>query len=167
MLDMLKRKGVDEIRVTDIIEETGICKGTFYKYYKDKYDLLNSAMRHKYVDFYPNGDLTNWESKLEAILNSASKDSTILLNALRSDDVNSFRYTVDKFFFRCILQVINIKEEDLTEQDRMLILIYSDYICEILINWLEQKEKQSAQIVVSIIKKIMPVGLIELFQKQR
>ena len=40
LLQFLKTKPIDSIRVIDLIEEIGICKGTFYKYYKDKYHLL-------------------------------------------------------------------------------------------------------------------------------
>ena len=39
MEKLLKEKTIDKIRVQDIIADAGVSKATFYKYFKDKYDI--------------------------------------------------------------------------------------------------------------------------------
>ena len=41
-LNMLKRKNIDRVTVTDICEECGINRNTFYYYFKDIYDVLEA-----------------------------------------------------------------------------------------------------------------------------
>ena len=41
-LNMLKHKNIDRITVTDICEQCGINRNTFYYYFKDIYDVLNN-----------------------------------------------------------------------------------------------------------------------------
>ena len=43
-LNMLKRKNIDRVTVTDICEECGINRNTFYYYFSDIYDVLDSLI---------------------------------------------------------------------------------------------------------------------------
>ena len=43
-LNMLKRKNIDRVTVTDICEECGINRNTFYYYFSDIYDVLDSVL---------------------------------------------------------------------------------------------------------------------------
>ena len=62
LLGLLKTKSIDNIHVKDIISELGICKGTFYKYYQDKYDLVVHVFENK---FYRQLDgITTWDDFL-------------------------------------------------------------------------------------------------------
>lgn len=40
-------KGINETTIQDIVKEAGIAKGTFYLYFKDKYDLVERLRRRK------------------------------------------------------------------------------------------------------------------------
>lgn len=40
-------KGINETTIQDIAKEAGIAKGTFYLYFKDKYDLIDKLRRRK------------------------------------------------------------------------------------------------------------------------
>ena len=39
-LSLLEKKDITNIKVSKICEEAGINRGTFYRYYKNEYDLL-------------------------------------------------------------------------------------------------------------------------------
>ena len=45
--ELFTGKGVNKTSVSDIVERSGIAKGTFYLYFLDKYDLLNKLIAHK------------------------------------------------------------------------------------------------------------------------
>ena len=40
-------KGFSKTSITDIVEKAGVAKGTFYLYFKDKYDIRNKLVSHK------------------------------------------------------------------------------------------------------------------------
>lgn len=40
-------KGISKTTISDIVEAAGVAKGTFYLYFKDKYDIRNKLIAHK------------------------------------------------------------------------------------------------------------------------
>ncbi len=40
-------KGINKTSISDIVEKSGVAKGTFYLYFKDKYDIRNKLISHK------------------------------------------------------------------------------------------------------------------------
>ena len=45
--DFFTTKGFSKTSITDIVEQAGVAKGTFYLYFKDKYDIRNKLISHK------------------------------------------------------------------------------------------------------------------------
>ena len=39
--ELLKEKTIEEITIKDILEKSGLARTTFYRYFRDKYDLMN------------------------------------------------------------------------------------------------------------------------------
>src|SRR5947209_20539247 len=55
------RQGFQHARMDDIVEESGLSKGTLYWYFKSKEDIINAILRRLFT-----GDLENVESLLQA-----------------------------------------------------------------------------------------------------
>jgi AcrR family transcriptional regulator len=55
------RQGFQHARMDDIVEESGLSKGTLYWYFKSKEDIINAILRRLFT-----GELENIESLLEA-----------------------------------------------------------------------------------------------------
>ena len=45
--DFFTTKGFSKTSISDIVETAGVAKGTFYLYFKDKYDIRNKLISHK------------------------------------------------------------------------------------------------------------------------
>ena len=45
--DLFTTKGINDTAISDIVKKAGVAKGTFYLYFKDKYDLLDRIVLHK------------------------------------------------------------------------------------------------------------------------
>ena len=39
--ELFTTKGLTKTTISDIVDQAGVAKGTFYLYFKDKYDLIN------------------------------------------------------------------------------------------------------------------------------
>ncbi len=50
-------KGINKTSISDIAETSGVAKGTFYLYFKDKYDLRNMLISHKASQLFHNADV--------------------------------------------------------------------------------------------------------------
>ena len=45
--ELFTTKGLTKTSISDIVSKAGVAKGTFYLYFKDKYDLRNHLISHK------------------------------------------------------------------------------------------------------------------------
>ena len=41
--ELFTTKGTNKTTISDIVEKAGVAKGTFYLYFKDKYDIRNAG----------------------------------------------------------------------------------------------------------------------------
>jgi len=71
-------KGFSKTSISDIVNNAGVAKGTFYLYFKDKYDIRNRLVSHKSSQLFSNaiaelGDSINdipFEDKLIKIIDN-------------------------------------------------------------------------------------------------
>lgn len=52
--DFFTTKGFSKTSITDIVNQAGVAKGTFYLYFKDKYDIRNRLISHKSSQLFKN-----------------------------------------------------------------------------------------------------------------
>ena len=49
--NLFTTKGVSKTSIAEISKNAGIAKGTFYLYFKDKYDIRNKLISHETASF--------------------------------------------------------------------------------------------------------------------
>ena len=109
MSDLLKTKPLENIFVSDICQKSGVCRKTFYHYFRDKYDLatyITNSIYSKslleigeYVDDYfstlaeGNLALNNLDSTsvvvLQKFLQAWNGNKSLGKNLSESDDLNA------------------------------------------------------------------------------
>lgn len=155
LLKFLKTKSIDSIRVIDLIDEIGICKGTFYKYYQDKYSLLIRVFQKHYYDDILK-DAATWESFVNSSLNSFKGSPAVILNAFDSQDINSLRryheQLMRKYFFTG-------KSEEEEEFYGYSADVFTRYSTDIIIEWLKGRCAAPCSDLIKKMKSIMPVTL--------
>lgn len=138
--DLFTTKGINSTAISDIVENAGVAKGTFYLYFKDKYDIKNKLIAHKTNElFAAAGDalkasgIRGLEEQLifiiehvfhaltanKALLNFISKN--LVMGALRSTLLtgeNSGSDIYEKF-----LMLVDQDEHDYNDVDVMLFTI--------------------------------------------
>ena len=88
--ELFTTKGFNTTAISDIVEKAGVAKGTFYLYFKDKYDIKNKLIAHKTHELFHAANLAlaasnvqGLEEQLIFIINhviDALKDNKSLLN---------------------------------------------------------------------------------------
>lgn len=88
--ELFTTKGIAKTTISDIVERAGVAKGTFYLYFKDKYDIQNKLISHKTSElFYKaheallKAGITGFNEQIhfiiDYILTEFSKNRTLLL----------------------------------------------------------------------------------------
>ncbi|MDE7274367.1 MAG: TetR/AcrR family transcriptional regulator [Lachnospiraceae bacterium] len=82
-------KGIHKTSISDIVEDAGVAKGTFYLYFKDKYDIRNKLIAHKSGEVFRKAeraleatDITELEERviflIDNIVNQLVENKTLL-----------------------------------------------------------------------------------------
>lgn len=59
--------GIQKTTISDIVKEAGVAKGTFYLYFKDKYDIRNKLVSYKASQLFSAAIQTLEQEKIEVI----------------------------------------------------------------------------------------------------
>ena len=64
--ELFTTKGLSKTSISDIVNKAGVAKGTFYLYFKDKYDIRNKLISHKSSEIFSKAvaDLDKQKGKL-------------------------------------------------------------------------------------------------------
>ena len=73
--DLFTTKGINNTSIADIVEAAGVAKGTFYLYFKDKYDINSKLLVHKLLNFWKSlfvVDIHNKHSIVEKLIDAST-----------------------------------------------------------------------------------------------
>lgn len=87
--DLFTSKGIQKTSISDIVEKAGVAKGTFYLYFRDKYDIRNKLISHKASQLFltaydklKQSGVTDFEDQIvfmaEEILNQLENNHALL-----------------------------------------------------------------------------------------
>lgn len=64
---LFTQKGFNSTTISDIVEKAGVAKGTFYLYFRDKYDLKNKLIVHKTTELFDRANLALADSDVHGL----------------------------------------------------------------------------------------------------
>lgn len=67
--ELFANKGFAKTTISDIVERAGLAKGTFYLYFKDKYDLRDKLIVHKATQLFAESHQAVLEQSIEGFEN--------------------------------------------------------------------------------------------------
>jgi len=157
-------KGILKTSISDIVENAGVAKGTFYLYFKDKYDIRNKLISHKSSQLFRRSivslekeNITDFEDKIMFIVDN-------LINQLNGNPVllNFIAKNLSWGIFKTAL-TSPTDESDINFRD-----VYYKMICDTNIEFIEPEimlflivELVSSTCYSSILYK-EPVDLVTL-----
>ena len=88
--DLFLNQGIEKTSISDIVKKAGVAKGTFYLYFKDKYDIRNKLVSHKTGELFfrahealQDAHITQFDEQVhfivDFILTALDQDRTLLL----------------------------------------------------------------------------------------
>ncbi|WP_026508321.1 TetR/AcrR family transcriptional regulator [Butyrivibrio sp. MC2013] len=135
-------KGIEKTSISDIVEKAGVAKGTFYLYFKDKYDIKDRLIMHKSSQLFESAlnalekeDLPAIEDKiifmLDHILDELAKNKALLAFIHKDLSWGIFEKAIenpgplfeDVSFANVLESIVEISDKELTEPEIMLFMI--------------------------------------------
>ena len=128
VVQLVSKKGISNVTVQDIIEQASVSRRTFYKYYTDKYDAMNSYFSweiEKSIKNKFNGK--NWEEIAIDIGILLRDHANYFSEVAHMNSLDSFYHylrlwaedTYTSFYMK------NTGKDRLNEEEEILISIYS------------------------------------------
>lgn len=105
---LLSKHEIEKITVEGIAKEAGISKATFYRYFKDKYDVMNYNYKTLLDDCLKR--CNNYRDLYYLLYHVAKANWKPILKAFKSTGVNSF----ENYIFTYSMSVVN----EITRQNR-------------------------------------------------
>lgn len=139
--ELFTTKGITKTTISDIVDSAGVAKGTFYLYFKDKYDIRNKLVSHKTGQLFYDAhealkqtELTGFEEQLtfiiDHILDRLEQDHSLLLFISKNLSWGVFKGAFeekmpdeDYHFYQSYLQLLSTNKHTYRNPELMLFTI--------------------------------------------
>lgn len=136
--ELFTTKGTNQTTISDIVNKAGVAKGTFYLYFKDKYDIRNKLVSHKTSELFYQAyraiieqEITGFRKQLhfmiDFILDALQKDSSLLVFISRNLSWGVFQTALedqipneDLIFYEAYLELLEKDEYTYDHPDMLL-----------------------------------------------
>ena len=166
---LLRTNPIEKITIDQILEHSGVSRRSFYRYFKDKYDLLEWIYDYdfcRFVEVRPEKSI--WEYYPD-ILRSLRADPEFYSSAFIYSGQNSFR----SFCFEKLFPLIMTDFGDIfpdTETARFVIRRYAYMFFDAYIWWLRKKDPMSWEEFEKLSKSITQAtadAILRSFEKSK
>ena len=143
MKELMKRKSLEKITVSDIVQNCGLNRQTFYYHFQDKYDLVNWIYYSEVVSAVArNTGYSDWSDVILDVLNIMKRDRHFYTSALNVSGQNAFQdyfFSVTKDLLLEILSGIDDPKESggsLEEGEKNFIADFYTYgLVGVVVQW--------------------------------
>ncbi len=160
MKDLMKRKPIDKIRITEICEAAEIERSTFYYHFKDKYELVAWI-------FFQAADHTDVIDIHDAAAGMKQMKNDMLFYKRAYEDTSQnalWQYMLEYFVQKYTVLAKEISgEETLDTQILFSIRLYCYGAVGMTKEWVLKDNMTSAETVVTMMFRSMPPKLQEIF----
>lgn len=164
--EVAQKKPVDRITVQDILENCGYSKTTFYRSFKDKYDLMvwdYISRQQKIMDQTENADYA-WKTTLMegALLFQEQKDYLKNL-LLHTSGLDSFSRYMKKIHFeslkKCVLDASGMQALDIKTE--MYVRTYCQGTVDLICDWIMGAYDVPPEDLAEVFENCLPIPLRE------
>ena len=150
-----------KISVEMIMKEANVSRSTFYRYFKDKYDVMNANYKNL-LDYYISPDKSSSYRDLCAhLFQYGLEHLTIFKRALDSTGFNSFSNFIYEYSYQTALRITkaNRNGEGFTPAEELQADVFCNGICAVYRNMVWQRYKIDASAAADALYEMMPESL--------
>ena len=150
--NLLLEKPLSKITVTDITEDCGISRMTFYYHFKDIYDLVEWACMEDAAKALANKKTYDtWQEGMIQVFEAVLENKPFIANIYRSVDKAKIENYLYKLSYQLIADVVDEKcaGDNLSEADKQFIADFYKYgFVGIMLDWVDKGMKDDYHKIV-------------------
>ena len=150
-----------KISVDMIIKEANISRSTFYRYFKDKYEVMNANYKN-ILDYYitPEKSKNYWDLCYH-LFSYGQKHLKIFKRALESTGFNSFNNFIYEYSYQTALAITkaNRNGNGFTPVEELQVDVFCNGICAVYRNVAFQRYEIDASTAADALYEMMPESL--------
>jgi len=146
--ELSKTKDLKRIKVSDIIKECSLNRGTFYYHFKDKDDLISWIFQTDIVEYFREAKRKEWTHNTYHFLKVMQKDRAFYRQALEIDTYNNLKKLLYDMNLNAALSIINnaLNGRQLSEEGRNFLAdFYASAFTETNIHFLKTDTIQTPE----------------------
>ena len=157
--NLLLQKPLDKITISDITEDCGISRMTFYYHFKDIYDLIEwSCVEDATRALEGNKTYDTWQQGFLQIFETVKANKPFIMNVYRSVSREQVELYLYKMTYDLLINVVNEEAAgmDVSEEDRKFIANYYKYaFVGLVLDWINGDMKEDAQKIINKLSLLM------------
>ena len=157
-----------KISVEMIMKESGVSRSTFYRYFRDKYDVMNANFKN-ILDYYVTpGRCSNYRDLCFHMFSYAQDNLKAFKRALDSTGFNSLSNFISEYAYDTALKITrhNRGGEGFTPAEELQVDVFCNGICAVYRNIANQRYKIDPSVAADALYEMMPESLKHLWWTQ-
>lgn len=158
-VELMKKKPVDKITVREICDSAQISRSTFYKHYRDIYDVqekIEDEIKETAVELFKNIKKTGIKEVLSQALETIRNNLDFYLAVFLQKNTSDLVKFLLEDYFKELNEESDISLSEVSEENREYILHYVSWGCAGIINcWVKNGMKDSNDTVAELIEKLI------------
>ncbi len=164
--EMLKTHSFSDISVQDIVESCGVSRTTFYRHFKDKYDLMQWVYLRQLEKIYArHPDLSEWRKPTQEILQFIQENKAFFKNVVSYDKQNSLLELIRNLSIDdCTVHLLReLNAETLPDEMAFAVELFAIGSSNMVASWIAGGMTISAQMLANRICDCIPKVIGQYF----
>ncbi|KRL53668.1 TetR/AcrR family transcriptional regulator [Furfurilactobacillus rossiae] len=161
--EFMQNRPINELTVDDILNASGVSRGSFYKYFADKYDVINSYFADTMNRMFLNCRLSNWNGILRKQFEFLADNASFFKYAFKTTGQNSFCVYFNCHLVRQFGEAI-IKyghQTELSAVEKHAVQFYADGVVAYTRRWLSSDMSTPIDEVVQELTSLIPQVVLD------
>ena len=156
---LLTEKPLDKITITDITDDCGMSRMSFYYHFKDIYDLVEWACEEDAKRFLEGKrSRATWQEGYIAVFEEIKRDAPFVLNVYRSVSHDKLEDYLHKVCFDLLYAVVEEESQGTKarEEDKIFVAnLYKYDFVGLVLDWIRTGMKEEPAVIVAKLSAVM------------
>jgi len=166
---LITRYDFHKISVDMILKEAEVSRSTFYRYFKDKYEVMNSNFKYL-LDYYVSPEQSSsYRDLCHHLFAHAQVDLKVFRRALETTGFNSFSNYIYEYSYQTALAITrsNRSGGGFTPAEELQVDVFCNGICAVYKNLVYQRYRIDPATAADALYEMMPDSLKHYWWTER
>ena len=169
--ELLLQKPLDKITISDITEDCGISRMTFYYHFKDIYDLVEwICLEESRRALEDKKTYDTWQQGFLQILEAVRDNKPFILNVYHSVSREQIELYLYKLTYDLLINVVEEKSQGMSirPEDKQFIADFYKYaFVGLTLDWVRHDMKEDPQVMIDHLTKLVTGNITTALERYR